>query len=470
MDISIQLSVAAVTGTTINVTADDTPVLEALRTQMADTIRTGEIESLPVNGRNYLDLALLVPGVSKTNTGNNERFAETSPVPGTGISVAGQRNLGNGFVVDGLSANDDAADLAGTFFSQEVIRELQVVQSGGIAEFGRAYGGVLNVVTQSGTNDWHGTLYGFLRNQRFDATNVFSSIDPASGKRLKSPLTQGQYGASVGGPLKRNRAFLFANFEREDLNRSGLITISPANVATINSRLDQIGYPSRIETGDYPAGDNRTSFLAKSDFNWSDRTRIAIRYSLYDIHSPNARNIGALSAVSRGALADDRDQTLAANVVRVLSSSSINETRFQFTRSLFKAPGNDLIGPAVSISGVANFGASTSSPTGRDIDLFEIADNYSLLKGSHSFKTGVDFLYNRVNIVFPSTLYGTYSFSNLTSFLSGTYTTFGQALLWTLEHALGDAFTDDVRSAWTSAYALIADTMQEAVGEACAIH
>ena len=143
-----------------------------------------------MNGRNYLDLALLVPGVSKTNTGNNERFAETSAVPGTGISVAGQRNLGNGFVVDGLSANDDAADLAGTFFSQEVIRELQVVQSGGIAEFGRAYSGVVNVVTQSGTNDWHGTLYGFLRNHRLDATNVFAPVDSASGKRIKSPLTQ----------------------------------------------------------------------------------------------------------------------------------------------------------------------------------------------------------------------------------------------------------------------------------------
>src|SRR5678815_4850956 len=159
LDIPIELAVAAVTAS-VNIVADDTPILETLRTQMADTIRSGEIESLPSNGRNYLDLALLVPGVSKTNTGNNERFAETSAVPGTGISVSGQRNLGNGFVVDGQSANDDAADLAGTFFSQEVIRELQVVQSGGIAEFGRAYSGVVNVVTQSGTNDWHGTLYG----------------------------------------------------------------------------------------------------------------------------------------------------------------------------------------------------------------------------------------------------------------------------------------------------------------------
>src|SRR2546426_11833064 len=142
-----------------------------------------EVDSLPLNGRNYLDLALLVPGVSRTNTGNNERFAETSAVPGTGISVAGQRNLGNGFVVDGLSANDDAADLAGTFFSPEVIHEFQVIASGGIAEFGRASGGVVNVVTQSGTNDWRGKLYGFLRNQRLYWANIFAAVDPATGNR-----------------------------------------------------------------------------------------------------------------------------------------------------------------------------------------------------------------------------------------------------------------------------------------------
>lgn len=426
MDIPIELSIAAV-ASTLKVVADETPILETLRTQVADTIRTGEIESLPLNGRNYMDLSLLVPGVSKTNTGNNDRFAETSAVPGTGISVAGQRNLGNGFLVDGLSANDDAADLAGTFFSQEVIRELQVVQSGGTAEFGRAYSGVVNVITQSGTNDWHGALYGFFRNHRFDATNVFATVDSASGRRVKSPLTQGQYGASVAGPLKRDRVFLFTNFEREDLNRSGFITISPANVATINTRLEQIVYPTRIETGSYSTGDNRTSFLTKTDFNWSDRTRLAVRYNLYDIASPNARSVGALNAVSRGTIVEDRDQTLAANLVQVLSNKSINETRLQFTRSRFKAPGNDQIGPAVSISGVANFGASTSSPTARAIDLLEITDSYSLQRGSHSFKAGIDWIYNRIDIVFPSTIYGSYTFSNLTSFLSGAYTTFGQA-------------------------------------------
>ncbi|HZB46600.1 MAG TPA: carboxypeptidase-like regulatory domain-containing protein, partial [Pyrinomonadaceae bacterium] len=169
LDVPLRLAVANV-AESVNVTTD-VPVVETVRTQLAETIRPREIDDLPLNGRNFLDLALLVPGVSRTNTGSNQRFAETSAVSGQGLSVAGQRNLNNSFVVDGLSANDDAADLAGTYYSQEVIREFQVVTSGGIAEFGRASSGVVNVVTQSGTNDWRGRLYGYLRNQRFDARN-----------------------------------------------------------------------------------------------------------------------------------------------------------------------------------------------------------------------------------------------------------------------------------------------------------
>ncbi len=155
LDVPIRLSVAGVTED-VSVSYG-VPTIEAARTQVAETILPREIDTLPLNGRNYLDLALLVPGVSRTNTGSNQRFAETSAVPGTGISVAGQRNMNNSFLVDGLSANDDAADLAGTFYSQDVIREFQVVTSGGIAEFGRASAGVVNVLTRSGTNDWRGT-------------------------------------------------------------------------------------------------------------------------------------------------------------------------------------------------------------------------------------------------------------------------------------------------------------------------
>ena len=111
LDLPIRLEVSGVSAQ-VTVTSDF-PLIESVRTQLTETIRPKEIDSLPLNGRNYLDLALLVPAVSPTNTGSNQRFAETSAVPGQGISIAGQRNLYNSFVVDGVSANDDAADLTG---------------------------------------------------------------------------------------------------------------------------------------------------------------------------------------------------------------------------------------------------------------------------------------------------------------------------------------------------------------------
>jgi hypothetical protein len=216
LEISLRLAVAGVAGQ-VTVT-NDVPSIETVRTQVAETIQPREIDDLPLNGRNYLDLALLVPGVSRTNTGSNQRFAETSAVPGQGLSIAGQRNLYNSFIVDGVSANDDAADLTGTYYSQDVIREFQVVTSGGIAEFGRASAGFVNIVTKSGTNEWRGHLYGFFRNQRFDARNPLAT--------RKDLLTQGQYGLTAGGPLRRGRTFLFANFEQTRRNDSNVITIA----------------------------------------------------------------------------------------------------------------------------------------------------------------------------------------------------------------------------------------------------
>src|SRR5262252_7722967 len=208
LDAQLRLSVAGV-AERLDIKPEAT-LIETVRTQVAETVLPTEVDRLPLNGRNYLDLAALTPAVTRANPVANQRFAETSAVPGTQISVAGQRNINNGFVVDGLSSNDDAADLPGTFYSQEVIREFEVITSGGIAEFGRASSGIINIVTQSGTNDWRGRLYGFLRNQRLDARNPLAPT--------KDPLTQGQYGATMGGPVRRDRTFLFANFEQTRLN------------------------------------------------------------------------------------------------------------------------------------------------------------------------------------------------------------------------------------------------------------
>jgi len=201
-DLPIELAVSA---TSANVTvSDEAGVLEAARSQIAGTISQREVRNLPLNGRNFLDFALLVPGVSPTNTASTQLFAETSAVPGQGISIASQRNFSNSFIVDGVSANDDAAGLTGAFYGLDVVHEFQIVTSGGQAEFGRAMGGYINMVTKSGTNSIHGDLYGYFRNQRFNAANGLSNT--------RSPLTQAQYGASLGGPVVADRTFYFSNF------------------------------------------------------------------------------------------------------------------------------------------------------------------------------------------------------------------------------------------------------------------
>src|SRR5450432_992091 len=251
-ELAVPLAVGSI-DQTMEVSADAT-MLEAARSEVAGTVSQAEVRNLPLNGRNFLDLALLVPGVSPTNTASNQLFAETSAVPGQGISVGSQRNFSNNFIVDGLSANDDAAGLSGIFYGLEVVDEFQVVTSGGQAELGRAMGGYINMVTKSGTNYLHGDLYGYFRNQRLNAANPLSNT--------KLPSTQAQYGASLGGPLKQDRTFYFANFEQRELNQSGLITIAPASVDAINARLAAIGYQgARIATGLFPSPVHNSNFL-----------------------------------------------------------------------------------------------------------------------------------------------------------------------------------------------------------------
>ena len=222
-ELPITLAVAGV-DTSLTVTGQAT-VLEAARSQIASTIEQREVQSLPMNGRNFLDLALLVPGVSPTNTASTQLFAETSAVPGQGISVGSQRNLSNNFIVDGLSANDDAAGLSGIPYGVDAVDQFQVVTSGGQAELGRALGGYINVVTKSGTNTSHGDLYGYFRDDNFNAPNALLKDMKAPVSKL--PMSQQQYGASLGGPIFKDRTFYFANVEQRKLDQTGLTTVSP---------------------------------------------------------------------------------------------------------------------------------------------------------------------------------------------------------------------------------------------------
>ena len=397
-----------------------TPLVETRRTELASAITPHEVDSLPLNGRNYLDLALLAPNVSRTNLridGSLRRNVGDSRHRRVG---AGQRNLNNNFVVDGLSANDDAADLAGMYLSQEVVREFEVVTSGGGAEFGRASSGTISVVTQSGTNRTGGRAYEFFRNDRFDEQNPLAT--------RKDPLNQNQFGLTFGGPIVRDRTFWFGNLERTQQDRTGIVTIAPASVTAVNAALDAAGYRGpRITTGNFPTGYTSTNGFVRVDHQAASGPRLQLRYNVYNVTSANARNVSGLSDVSRGAALDDTDHTAAASLLTARSSGMINEVRAQYTHSRLGAPVNDLVGPAVGIAGVANFGTATSSPTGRDTDVLQAVDTVTIQHGAHLLKTGVDLLYNRINITFPGALQGSYTFTSLPNFQRGIYSQYQQA-------------------------------------------
>jgi carboxypeptidase family protein/TonB-dependent receptor-like protein len=415
-ELPVSLTVGPV-DTSVTVTGEAT-VLEAARSQIAGTVSLAEVQSLPLNGRNFLELALLVPGVSPTNVGSTQLFPETSAVPGVSLSVGSQRNLSNNFIVDGLSANDDAAALSGMTYGVDAVEQFQVVTSGGQAELGRALGGYVNVVTRSGTNVLHGSVYDYVRDDRFNAKNALS--------RTKLPMSQSQYGGSIGGPMVMNRTFHFTNLEQLRLDQSGLVTILEGNVAPINARLAAAGYQGPlIARGVYPNPVDSTNVLAKVDQQVSGLDRFGVRYSLYEVSSRNSRGAGGLNNANASAGLDSSDQTIAVSNTLTLSSGTVLETRAQFAHGDLKARPTDPIGPAVSIAGVAAFGTSSGAPTRRVNAMYQVVNNLSHQAGAHALRVGADVLYNDDRITYPRSVRGSYAFSSLASFLAGVYNNAG---------------------------------------------
>jgi hypothetical protein len=416
-DLTIALDVGGI-DTTVTVVAE-TPALETARSQIVGTVPQKEVQSLPLNGRNFLDLALLIPGVSPTNTNSTQLFAETSAVPGQGLSIASQRNLSNNFIVDGLSASDDAAGLSGMTFGVDAVEQFQVVTGGGQAELGRALGGVVNVVTRSGTNTLHGSTYGYFRDDAFNGRNALTDT--------KLPMDQQQFGASLGGPLMKNRTFYFANAERRILDQTGLTTITEPNVAAIDARLNQASYAGLpVTTGIYPNPVHSTNLLGKLDHQLSGADQLSVRYALYDVVSSNARGAGTLNAPSGSTGLDNRDQSIAVANVWTISPNTVNETRVQVSRGDLRAYSTDQIGPQVTIAGVATFGTFSSSPTRRENTLYQVVNNLSHRAGAHALRAGVDFIYNDDTITFLRSFRGSYTFSSLANFQAGNYSGFSQ--------------------------------------------
>jgi hypothetical protein len=188
-----------------------TEVVETSRTAIANTIEQQRIENLPINERSYLNFALTVSNVTRDNA------RPIGPAPTSGINFGGQRGRSNLIQVDGADHTDNSINAARSTISQEAVQEFQVVTNSFMPEFGRTSGGVVNVVTKSGTNDLRGNLFGFLRHRSFQARNPFAPIEDP-------PFTRAQYGATLGGPMVKDRLFFFAAFEQRRRQESGFFT------------------------------------------------------------------------------------------------------------------------------------------------------------------------------------------------------------------------------------------------------
>ena len=203
----------------VTISGATTELVETSKTAIATTIDQQRIENLPINERNYLSFALT------TSTVGRDNGRPIGPAPTTGLNFGGQRGRSNLVQVDGADNTDNSVNASRSTVSQEAVQEFQVVTNSFAPEFGRSAGGVVNVVTKSGTNDLRGNVFGFLRDNDFQARNPFAPVS-------KPPFRRSQYGFTIGGPFDTDRTFFFFAFERRKRDESGFFTSNVARGLT----------------------------------------------------------------------------------------------------------------------------------------------------------------------------------------------------------------------------------------------
>lgn len=213
LDIPLEIGQATIS---VDVTSD-TQVIETTRTTVANTIEKERIDNLPINERSATGFALTISTVGRDNG------KPVGPAPTSGLNIGGQRGRSTLVQVDGADFTDNSVNAARSTVSQEAVQEYQVATNSYLPEFGRATGGIINVVTRGGTNDYHGNVFGFVRHKTIQSRNAFAPvIDGDPGK--KPPYTRAQYGLTFGGPLDRDRTFFFFSFEERRRQESGFFT------------------------------------------------------------------------------------------------------------------------------------------------------------------------------------------------------------------------------------------------------
>ncbi|MEW6734429.1 MAG: carboxypeptidase regulatory-like domain-containing protein [Acidobacteriota bacterium] len=354
------------------------------KTESTTNIDSRNINNLPINERNFLDFALTSARVTR------DRAPAQGAVATSGLSFNGQQARFNNITIDGLDNNDLGSGSVRTTFSQDAVKEFQVVSDSYSAEFGRAFGGVVNIVTKGGSNEVHGTTFFFLRNDEISARDIFSSFEPS--------YKQYQFGTTLSGPLKKDRAFFFTSFERLSIKQNNIITIADA---TVNS-VRRSGYP--LSNGPIPFSRNTTSLLARADLQISPTDTLWLRYNGGFNYNGAFEPFGGLVADTNGGIQKLNDNSFAVNNTYVNPQLNlVNETRFLYNRlNQDVLPLDD--GPQVRIvapEGLVLFGRSTILPQPRELRITQFVNNIALSRGRNQIKFGVDYSRSTISASVP---------------------------------------------------------------------
>ncbi|MCH8819860.1 MAG: TonB-dependent receptor, partial [Acidobacteria bacterium] len=436
------------------------PLVETTTTSMGGLVDDKKIRDLPLNGRSYEQLAILQTGVSTA------RFSSTGSPGGTGTSfaAAGSRPSTNNFMVEGLNISnykDSTGSAADTNLGVESIREFKVLTSTYSAAYGRNSGAVINVVTLSGTNQWHGSLFEFHRNSVLDAKNFFDQTDediPA--------FKRNQFGFALGGPISRDRTFIFANYEglRESLGLTNIAVVpDAASRQGILPEFDSDGLPTggtkSIVVADevkpfldlFPLpngrnfGDGSGEFLSgptkttnedylsiRFDHHFSTEDNIFVRYTFdeADVLTPDSHQFLESQAFSR-------NQSGVIEYRKIFSPTFINTLRFGVNRSFLERFSDSISGqaptfvPNAPTMGQIRFGRSqggqlglttlgSSSPQLNPYTSYQYSDDFNWTAGSHGIQAGANITRIQNNaITFGTGTLGQYTFRTLEEFLQG---------------------------------------------------
>ncbi|MFZ0213683.1 MAG: carboxypeptidase regulatory-like domain-containing protein [Candidatus Acidiferrales bacterium] len=432
-----------------------TPLVSTNSVSVSQVITQKTVQEIPLNGRHFLDLAPLTPG---TMTAPQNGFL-VAPLQGLGalsIDTAGQRETTLNLLVNGINLNDEVQNQATFQPSIDTVSEFKIDNSTFPAQYGRNSGAIVNISTRSGTNDYHGEAFDFLRNNYFDARNFFNPVGTT-----QSPLNRNDFGGDFGGPIKKNKAFFFLSYEGlRQLHALPLEVSVPAPGTTsadttVNNLLALLAKeaPANGTLGGQPAFFGSTNAPVNQDIGTGDLdvnlTNNDQLHGYYAIEKDH--RFEPTSGTNVPGFGDTRDgsrQLLTLSESHILSPDLTNQVRLGFNRLYITFLPNDSnltpsglgIGlpagvpnvglPSIVIqglpSGVLEFGNPGGEPQGRGDTTVAFNDTISWLKGRHSFDFGVDVSRFYNNNIGENV--GSFTFSSLANFLND-----GAAAFSTLE-------------------------------------